>query len=386
MANYTPLDISFVSGQGAYLYDTKGRAYLDALSGIAVCGLGHAHPVLAEIIAEQASKLIHTSNYYRIKNQELLAERLVKKANMDRVFFANSGAEVNEAAIKLARLYGHKKGINTPRIIAMQGGFHGRTLGALAATANPNLRKGFGPDLQGFDYLPYNDSDAVRERLEQDESIVAIMLEPILGEGGIVIPEQGYLQQLRKLCDQYSVLLILDEIQTGMGRTGLWFACQHEEVRPDIMTLAKSLGNGFPIGACLAQSGVADLFQSGAHGSTFGGNPLGTSIALGVIDLIAEQGLIETAKALGEKMLNAFKERLENCLEVQSIRGKGLMLGIELRNECMNLPQIALERGLLINVTAKKVIRLLPPLIISPEEANQIVEGVCDLIYQVNKS
>jgi len=380
MNTYSPLPVTFASGTGTRLYDTEGRTYLDALSGIAVCGLGHAHPEVTRAICEQAGKLLHTSNLYRIENQHRLAERLCGVADMDRAFFCNSGAEANEAAIKLARLHGHQKGNNNPQVIVTEGSFHGRTLATLTATGNRRIQAGFEPLMPGFLRAPYNDIDTLRTIADNSPGVVAILVEPITGEGGIQIPADDYLPALRRLCDDQGWLLMLDEVQTGMGRTGRWFAYQHSAIRPDVMTLAKGLGNGVPIGACLARGAAADVFQPGNHGSTFGGNPLVTAAARAVIDTIERDHLVEAAATLGARMLAGFRTALEGCRGVTAIRGRGLMLGIELERPCASLVKDALEHGLLINVTSNQVVRLLPPLIITREEADEIVASVSALI------
>lgn len=380
MSNYQPLSVEFKSGSGVWLTDVNGQRYLDALSGIAVCGLGHAHPAVQEAIADQASKLIHTSNLYQIPLQEKLAEKLIEHSGMDNVFFGNSGAEANEAAIKLARLYGNNKGINNPTIIVMENSFHGRTMATLSATGNEKVRKGFAPLVEGFIPIPYNNLDALNEIAETNPDIVAVMVEPILGEGGVVIPDEGYLKSIRTFCDEHDCLMILDEIQTGMCRTGKWFAFQHEDIKPDIMTLAKALGNGVPIGACLASGIAADLFQPGSHGSTFGGNPLSARTALAVINVLEEAKLDQRAKNLGNLLLDGFKQSLSGIKHIKEIRGKGLMLAIELEKDCADLVGLALTEKLLINVTAGNVIRLLPPLVMSDDEANEIVSKLSDLL------
>ena len=380
MHTYSPLAVTFEYGKGSHLYDSDGREYLDALSGIAVCGLGHAHPAVTEAICTQAQKLLHTSNLYHIDKQQRLAEALCKVSDMARVFFANSGAEANEAALKLARLYGHHKGINNPRVIVTEGSFHGRTLATLTATGNRKIQAGFEPLMPGFLRAPYNDLQAIENIARNSQDVVAVLIEPITGEGGIRIPSDDYLPTLRRLCDDNGWLLILDEIQTGMGRTGRWFAHQHSNIKPDVMTLAKGLGNGVPIGACLANGEAADIFQPGNHGSTFGGNPLTACAALAVINTINNDQLVDRATSLGSMMINGFQQRLANCPTVVSIRGKGLMLGIELDRPCAELVNTALQEGLLINVTAGNVVRLLPPLILSDEEAEQIISSVSRLI------
>lgn len=380
MTNYAPLPVSFVSGEGAWLTDNDGQRYLDALSGIAVCGLGHAHPSVQAAIAEQAANLIHTSNLYQIPLQEELADKLVELSGMDKVFFGNSGAEANEAAIKLARLYGNNKGIKNPTIIVMERSFHGRTMATLTATGNDKVKNGFTPLVEGFKHIPYNNIDALNEVAETTPDMVAVMCEPILGEGGIVIPDEGYLKEIRKFCDEHDCLMVLDEIQTGMGRTGEWFAFQHEGIKPDVMTLAKALGNGVPIGACLASGKAADLFQPGTHGSTFGGNPLAARAALSVIEVLENDKLVERAKELGNRLIDGFKDSLSDIKEIKEIRGKGLMIGIELENGCAELVGLALKEKLLINVTAGNIIRLLPPLVMTNDEADDVVSILSNVI------
>ncbi len=380
MKTYQPLPVSFTHGEGAYLFDSTGERYLDALSGVAVCGLGHAHPAVSAAICTQAQRLLHTSNLYRIGLQEELANELCRIAAMERVFFSNSGAEANEAALKLARLYGHRKNIETPQVIVTEGSFHGRTLATLTATGNRKIQAGFEPLVPGFLRAPYDDMDAVRTIAANSPEVVAVLVEPILGEGGVCIPSENYLGDLRQLCDEHSWLLMLDEIQTGMGRTGHWFAHQDTGIQPDVMTLAKGLGNGVPIGACLARGAAADVFQPGNHGSTFGGNPLSASAALAVLRTIEKDRLVERAAELGKLMLAQFEQRLGGLDRVISIRGKGLMIGIELDCACSELMQQALQRKLLINVTAGSVVRLLPPLILSDAQANDICSTVCELI------
>ncbi len=380
MQNYAPLPVSFVKGEGAWLEDAQGRKYLDALTGVAVCGLGHAHPAVTRAICEQAGRLLHTSNWYHIERQESLAERLTALAGMERVFFSNSGAEANEAAIKLARLYGHARDIANPAIIVMEGSFHGRTLATLTATGNRKVQAGFEPLVQGFVRAPFDDLAALEAIARNNSDVVAVLVEPVIGEGGIRIPSPDYLPGIRKLCDDNGWLLILDEIQTGVARTGKWFACQHSEVLPDIMTLAKGLGNGVPIGACLARGEAAQLFQPGHHGSTYGGNPLVCAASLAVLDTIEQNNLVARVAQLGERMRADLAAGLADTQGVSEIRGLGLMLAVELDRPCGELLQQALDAGLLLNVTAGNVVRLLPPFILSDEEAGRIVELTCDLI------
>lgn len=385
MKTYAPLDVTFEHGEGAYLWDTDKQQYLDALCGIAVCSLGHAHPAVTKTISEQASKLLHTSNLYQIDKQQHLADQLCEISGMSRVFFSNSGAEANEAAIKIARLYGHQQNIKNPNIIVMENSFHGRTMATLSATGNRKVQAGFEPLVQGFVRAPYNDIQSIKNIADNNNDVVAILVEPIQGESGINIPDGDYLNQLREICDQHNWLLMLDEIQTGMGRTGQWFAFQHNNIQPDVMTLAKALGNGVPIGACLANEKAGEIMQPGNHGSTFGGNPLACATASTVIDTIRSENLISNAKALGEYMLNGFAEKLSALAGVREIRGLGLMIGIELDNnhlnyDCSELVKLALEKQLLINVTAGNVIRLLPPLILDQQQADTIIETVSELV------
>jgi acetylornithine/N-succinyldiaminopimelate aminotransferase len=380
MQTYARQPVAFVRGDGAYLWDTQGQKYLDAVAGVAVCALGHAHPGVAEALCDQAKTLVHTSNLYQVDLQERLANRLCAVAEMDAVFFGNSGAEANEAAIKLARLHGNNKKLRNPTIIVTEGSFHGRTLATLSATGNRKIQAGFEPLVSGFNRVPYNDVDAVRQVGDNNPDVVAILVEPVLGEGGIVIPAPGYLAALRALCTERGWLLMLDEIQTGLCRTGRWFAFQHEDARPDVMTVAKSLGNGVPIGACLARGEAARLFQPGNHGSTFGGNPLACRAALAVIEHLDAGKLHARAAALGQRMLSGLETQLDGVNGVVQIRGKGLMIGIELDRPCANVKSKAIERGVLVNVTAEKVVRLLPPLVISDADADRIVSVVSESI------
>jgi len=381
---YNRLPVAFERGEGAWLWDTEGHRYLDALSGIAVCGLGHAHPKIAAAVADQAHTLIHTSNLYRIPLQEKLARRLSALSGMDQVFFCNSGAEANEAAIKLARLHGHRRGIERPRIIVMDGSFHGRTMATLTATGNARIQHGFEPLLEGFVRVPFGDSAAVAEYRNHPE-IAAILVEPITGEGGIRIPPEGYLRDLRALATENDWLLMLDEVQAGIGRTGHWFAFQHDAMLPDVLSLAKGLGNGVPIGASLVAGRAVDLFTPGSHGTTFGGNPLACRAALAVLDVMQAEALREEAERVGARLLRLFEERLGDRPEVVEIRGRGLMLGIELDRPAGGLVRAALERGLLINVTAERVIRLLPPLIIDDAQATEIADTVSDIVLELIK-
>jgi len=382
MATYGRLPMTVERGEGLRLWDTEGREYLDALTGIAVCALGHAHPGVAQAVSEQAKTLIHSSNLYNIPNQEKLGAELCRIAKMDKVFFANSGSEANEAAIKIARLHGHARKIDNPQIVVFDNAFHGRTMGSLAATGNEKIKVGFGQMLEGFLRVPFDDPSAVEALAGSRSDIAAVMVEPIQGEGGVHIPADEYLPALRKICDANEWLLIVDEIQTGMGRTGEWFAHQSSGVLPDVVSVAKALGNGMPIGGCLARGAAATLMQPGSHGSTFGGNPLACSAALEVIATMEREQLPARAKALGDKMLDGFKASLHNQPGVVDIRGRGMMMGIELDRDCPELMGKAMENGVLLNVTAARVVRLLPPYIMSDEDADLIVERVSKLITE----
>jgi len=374
--------VTFTKGEGVWLWDDKGEKYLDALAGVAVNGLGHAHPKLVKAISEQAGRLIHVSNIYQIAEQVALADKVCEISGMDKVFFCNSGCEANEAAIKLARLYGHNKGIDNPEIIVMEQSFHGRTLATLSATGNYKVQAGFDPLVGGFIRVPYDDVEAVKHVAEHHPNIVAILVEPVQGEGGINIPKEAsaYLEALRQICDAQGWLLMLDEVQTGIGRTGTWFSFQHTNIKPDVMTLAKGLGSGVPIGACVAVGQAADVFTYGKHGSTFGGNPLATAAGLATLNIIAEEGLRENAEKIGNLIREGFVAELKDTAGVVTVRNAGLMIGVELDRPCGELVKIALADKLLINVTADKVIRLLPPLIMNEAEAKELVKRLSALI------
>jgi acetylornithine aminotransferase len=382
MSTYSRLPVCFERGEGVWLWDDAGRRYLDALSGIAVCGLGHAHPAVREALCDQAGRLVHTSNVYRIGEQERLGALLTDAAGMDRVFFANSGAEANEAAIKLARLHAHKRGVENPAILVMEGSFHGRTLATLTASGNRKVQAGFEPLVQGFVRVPYNDVGAVETAAANRRNIVAILVEPIQGEGGVNIPADDYLPALGAICEREGWLLICDEIQTGMGRTGRLFGFEHAGIAPDVMTLAKGLANGVPIGACLARGAAAEAFGPGSHGSTFGGNPLACRAARTVLETLVAEGLVAQAGARGAALLRGLRERLADVPGVTEIRGRGLMIGIELDRPCGELVARALAAGLLINVTAERVIRLLPPLILGQSEAEHLVDTLSGLVAE----
>lgn len=380
MNTYARQNIAFERGEGVWLWDSQGKKYLDAVSGVAVCGLGHAHPAVAEAICAQARTLVHTSNLYQIPKQQALGLALTRLSGMDKVFFGNSGAEANEAAIKLARMFGHKKNIDNPAIIVAENSFHGRTLATLSATGNKKIQAGFEPLVSGFVRVPYDDLEAVAKIAEQNKDVVAILVEPVQGEGGVRIPNTDYLAGLRKICDANGWLLMLDEIQTGMCRTGKWFAFQHTNIQPDVITLAKGLGNGVPIGCCLARGEAAQLFAPGNHGSTFGGNPLATAAALAVVSTLEDNKLADRASQLGLRIKQNLSHALEGVQGVVNVRGLGLMIGIELERPCAALVSAALEKGLLINVTADRVVRLLPPLIMTDTEADLLTEQLAQLI------
>jgi acetylornithine aminotransferase len=380
MNNYSRLPVAFTHGQGCNIYDEQGRCYLDALAGIAVNTLGHNHPRLVRALAEQAGRLMHTSNIYRVREQEALSDKLAALSGMDEVFFCNSGCEANEAAIKLARLYGHQKGIDSPAIIVMERAFHGRTMATLSATGNRKVQAGFEPLVSGFVRVPFDDLPAVEQVAANDPSVVAVLFEPIQGEGGINLAHNDYMRALRRICDDRGWLFMVDEVQSGVGRTGVWFAHQHAQVKPDVMTLAKGLGSGVPIGCCLAHGKAAGVFKPGNHGSTFGGNPLACVAALTTLDVIASEKLMDRAAQLGANIRAALQEQLSGVAGVVDIRGDGLMIGIELDRPCGDLVTQALASGLLINVTVDKVIRLLPPLVLSDAEAKQLVDTLAPLV------
>jgi acetylornithine aminotransferase len=380
MQTYARLSVTFSHGEGVYLFDTQGRRYLDGLSGIAVCGLGHAHPAVSAAIHEQADKLLHTSNLYGIESQEELATTLTRVAGMDTCFFGNSGAEANEAAIKLARLYGHERGIDKPAIVVLEGAFHGRTLATLSATGNRKIQAGFEPLVSGFIRAPRNDIEALRQIAANNPGVVAFLAEPIQGEGGVNPLDTDYLRAVRDLCDEEQWLLMLDEVQTGNGRTGTYFAYQGMGFTPDVVTTAKGLGNGVPIGACLSRGPAAQVLGPGQHGSTYGGNPLACSAALAVVNTIVGEELAANATAMGAVIRATLAADEEVATKIVEIRGAGLMLGVDVGRDCGELVQRALDDGLLINVTAGNTIRLLPPLTINQSEAVELANGVAELI------
>jgi len=378
MNNYGHRSTMLVKGEGAHVIDSNGRRYLDAISGIAVCGLGYSHPAVTKALCEQASTLIHCSNLYLIEPQVRLGEKLCQIAGMDKVFFSNSGAEANEAALKMARKFGNDKGISEPEVITTNGSFHGRTMATLSATGNSKVHAGFYPLLSGYVHVDYNNIDAIIAAAT--DNTVAVMVEPIQGEGGIRIPSVSYLNELRALCDEKGWLLILDEIQSGNGRTGRYFAYQHNDILPDILTTAKGLGNGVPIGACLARGVAADILQPGNHGSTFGGNPLACASADAVLDTINTPAMLKRVDALSHHIVSGLQQQLSNAAGVKDIRGFGLMIAVELEEPCATLVEDAKQAGLLLNVTAGNVIRLLPPFILTDQEADTIVNTVTELV------
>jgi len=385
MNTYARLPVTFVKGEGAWLTDDQGKRYLDALSGIAVCSLGHAHPAVAQALCEQGQTLVHTSNLYGIANQKQLADKLTALSGMEKVFFCNSGAEANEAALKIARKYGHQKGIDDPKVIVMDNSFHGRTLATLSATGNSKVHAGFEPLVDSFVRVPFDDIAAV-EALKDNANIVAILVEPIQGEGGVHVPQPGYLSALKKLCEQQGWLLMLDEVQTGIGRTGKWFGFQHESLQPDVLKTAKALGNGVPIGACLTRGEAAEVLVPGNHGTTFGGNPLACAAGLAVLNTLEQENWISKVAASGQAYLQQLQDTFGNHPMVKQIRGQGFMFGIQLDRPCGELVGKALEKGVLINVTRDDTIRLLPPFVITNNELEQLTEILVSLINEFEKS
>ena len=379
---YARQPIALVRGEGVRLWDEDGREYLDGLGGIAVCALGHTHPAVTAAIREQAGTLIHTSNIYRIPYQEQLGDALCEVAGMDKAFFCNSGAEANEAAIKIARLHARQREVKNPAIVVMEHSFHGRTLATLTATGNRRVQAGFEPLVQGFVRAPFNDLDALQVIGDNNRDVVAVLVEPVQGEGGIIPADDDYLRGLRELCDRHGWLLMLDEIQSGMGRTGRWFAHQHAAIAPDVMSVAKALGNGFPIGACLARGDAAELIHPGNHGTTFGGNPLACRVGLAVIETIRDGDLLARAGELGERLRAGFAQALDGLDGVREIRGRGCMLGIELDRDCGALVAAGIAAGVLINVTAGNTVRLLPAYVMSDAEADELVARVAALVRE----
>lgn len=376
MSNYAPLPVTFTKGNGCYLTDNNGLVYLDALCGVAVTGLGHSHPKISEAIQSQAQQLLHTSNWYHIQQQETLAETLCKLADMDAAFFCNSGAEANEAAIKIARLHARANQINEPIILTAKQSFHGRTMATLSATGNSKVQAGFAPLVSEFIHVNFNDVEAI-QKYESNPRIVAVMLEPIQGESGVIVPDADYLNHVQEICQKNNWLLILDEVQTGIGRTGKMFAHQYNQITPDILTLAKGLGNGVPIGACIAKGDAAKLLTPGTHGSTFGGNPLVCRVASTVLDVIKQDNLLNNVNVMSDYIVSSFTEKLKAVDSVLEIRAKGLMIAIELTKECTQLLQQALDKKLLINITGQSI-RLLPPLIINKEQADEMIDIICE--------
>ncbi len=382
MNTYGARTLTLTKGEGSRVWDDAGKSYLDGISGIAVCGLGYSHPAVTKALSEQAATLLHVSNLYNIPQQQQLADLLIEVSGMDKVFFSNSGAEANEAAIKIARKFGNEKGVKNPSVIVMSNSFHGRTLATLSATGNTKVQIGFEPLVEGFIRVDFNDVEGVKKAAAEHSNIVAILVEPVQGEGGVRVPAPDYLNQLRAICDQNDWLLMLDEIQTGNGRTGTYFAYEHNGIKPDVVTTAKGLGNGVPIGACLARGRAAEVLQPGNHGTTFGGNPLACSAGIAVIQTLLASDLIARAKTLGEALLGKFQQALSNNPKVVEIRGKGLMLGIELNAPCPELVQKARDKGILINVTAGNTIRLLPTFILTDAEADELVNKVVELVNE----
>ncbi|MEM9305203.1 MAG: aspartate aminotransferase family protein [Pseudomonadota bacterium] len=376
MNTYARMPVKMVRGQGAWLYDDAGNAYLDALTGIGVCSLGHCHPAISAAIADQAGTLLHAANVARIPLQEELADRLAALSGMDQAFFCNSGAESLECAFKLARLHGHRMGINAPQVVSLSQSFHGRTLACISATDSAKVQAGFEPLVPGFLKAPFDDAAALVRLAEERDDIAAVLFEPIQGEGGVMVPHDGYLAEVRRICDQFGWLMIADEVQTGVGKTGDWFACQHEGILPDVITLAKALGNGVPIGACLARRKAAELFVPGKHGSTYGGNPLACRVGLTVLEVMEGEGIIERTRELGKRIRASLREALADHDHVREVRGRGLMIGVELTEDCPQLVGWAMEQGMIMNVTRGNTIRLLPPLIIDDSEADRIVDTV----------
>jgi len=381
MSNYAPLPVTFIKGNGCYLTDNNGLVYLDALCGVAVTGLGHSHPKISEAIQSQAQQLLHTSNWYHIQQQEILAETLCKLADMDAAFFCNSGAEANEAAIKIARLHACANQINEPIILTAIQSFHGRTMATLSASGNSKVQAGFAPLVSEFIHVNFNDVEAI-QKYESNPRIVAIMLEPIQGEGGVIVPDADYLNHVQEICQKNNWLLILDEVQSGIGRTGKMFAHQYNQITPDILTLAKGLGNGVPIGACIAKGNAAKLLTPGTHGSTFGGNPLVCRVASTVLDVIKQDNLLSNVNVMSDYIVSSFTEKLKTVDSVLEIRAKGLMIAIELTKDCTQLLQQALDKKLLINITGQSI-RLLPPLIINKEQADEMIDIICELVSQL---
>ncbi len=378
---YNSLSTSFTHGDGIYLWDTEKKRYLDALCGISVTNLGHNHPDVTEAIQKQASTLLHTSNIYAIEWQQKLANLICQLSDMDRVFFGNSGAEANEAAIKIARLYGHQQGNNDPHIIVMDNSFHGRTMATLSASGSRKVQAGFEPLLSGFVRAPYNDIESIQFIAENNQKVVAILVEPVQGEGGIIVPDSGYIEALRHICDENNWLLMLDEVQSGIARSGQMFAFQHTNITPDVLTLAKALGNGVPIGACVTQGKAAEVIQPGNHGSTFGGNPLACRAGYAVLESIQKNNILDNVIERSEQLVSILKRGLANHDDLKDVRNLGLLIGIEMKCNYQAFVIHALQRGLLLNVTAEKVIRLLPPLILNKQQTEDMAQQIIDCIH-----
>ena len=385
MPTYARQAVTFERGEGAWLWDIDGKRYLDAIAGIAVCNLGHAHPAVHQALSEQSGKLLHTSNLYGIDLQAKVADKLTQLSGMDNVFFCNSGTEANEAAIKLARKFGYQNGIENPVILTTEKSFHGRTMGALSATGNDKIKQGFAPLLPGFVHVPYNDIAAIEAAVSADSNIVAVLIEPVQGEGGVNVPASDYLNQIRELCDRHQILMMLDEIQTGVGRTGSFMAFQQNGIKPDVCTMAKALGNGVPVGACLASGKAAAVLTAGNHGSTFGGNPLACSAVLAVLNTLSDSELIANAKIKGQQICDQIAEKTAGNPHIKQIRHLGLMIGVELDRPCGELVGKALAQGLLINVTADNTIRLLPPLLIDEQQIVFLTDTLSALIQEFNR-
>ncbi len=385
MNTYKPLDVAFTHGEGAWLYTTDGRKILDALAGIAVSGLGHGHPKLVKAIGEQAGRIIHTSNLVNIPEQAALADKLCGLAGMDNVFFANSGAEANECAIKIARLYGHQRGIANPQIIVMERAWHGRTLATLAASSSRKAQAGFEPLMSGFIRVPYNDINAIGSVASHNSDVVAVLAEVLQGEGGVVEARADYLRDLRQICTEKNWLMMIDEVQSGIGRTGRWFAHQWAGITPDVMPLAKGLGSGVPIGACVANGAAAQVFKPGNHGTTFGGGPLVAVAALRTLEIMEEEQLVANADAMGAILKRELMAGLKETAGVTDIRGQGLMLGVELNRPCAEIVPMALADGMLTNVTQENVVRILPPLIINESETREIASRIVGVVKRFLK-
>lgn len=382
MNTYARQPVAFVRGQGVWLYDAADKKYLDALAGIAVNTLGHAHPRLVRALSEQIGRIIHSSNLFEVPLQEQAADRIARITGLDEVFFCNSGLEANEAAIKVARKYGHDRGVAEPAIIVMEKAFHGRSLATLSASGSRKVQAGFEPLVQGFVRVPLNDLDAVRHVAEHNKNVVAVFVEPIQGEGGINLSRLEYLRGLKEICDRQEWLFMSDEVQCGLGRTGKWFVYQHAGIAPDVVPLAKGLASGVPVGACVVGGRAKGVFKPGNHGSTFGGNPLAMCGVVTTLDTVQEEGLLENAVQVGDAIRNGLAAALKDLPGVVEVRGMGLMIGVELDRPCGDIVKTALERGLVVNVTADNVIRILPPLVMNADEGRQVVERLAPIVRE----